>query len=242
MLLWRRTNIKLPIVSDKLAENKAWKFFRKLLNNDEQYFSFKNKKEPIMLTGSEGGKYYLYPDGNMARLDKDKPYVGRVSFGRHMAFPDFLSAVVVWVTKQEHLLKKAWGCGNLSLTYNNGRVSYEDGQPIPTMFDGNYTGTGFAVSSFNGIEHHPTIQLADDWNSVIGVALTSANKGDKVPIVVQGMARINEEGTIHSASGNVVMNMRATQNLSVGDLVTQESVEFGGESEDGEHTLPEQER
>lgn len=116
-------------------EDKAWTFFRKVLDNDEKYFTFKNKKEPIMLEGSAGGKYFLYPNGNIARLDKDKPHVGRISFGQKMPLPDFLSSIVVWITKNEHALKQRWGCGTINVYYGDGQAQYEDGHPLPNIRD-----------------------------------------------------------------------------------------------------------
>ena len=128
-------------------EAKAWQYFKELLGDDEKYFTLKTKKEPISVDGSDGGKYFLYPNGNLARIDKDRPLIGRILFGKQMPLPDFLTTILVWITKNEHVLKQKWKCGTLSIYYNEGEATYEDGIQLERLQDGNVFLTGIYFRS-----------------------------------------------------------------------------------------------
>lgn len=98
-------------------ETKAWNYFKKLLNDDEKFHKLKNLNEPIEITGSEGGLYYMYPSGQIASIDKNGPKIGNVTITDEMAGPDFMSAVLFHILNDEHKFKKVWGCGNLRVFY-----------------------------------------------------------------------------------------------------------------------------
>lgn len=101
------------------AEMKAWDFFKKLLGDDEKFFALVAKGEPIEIVGSIGGRYFLYPDGQLARIGSSKPELGRVVVSSNMPLADHLSALLLEVTKREPELIKNWRCGNLSFNYQN---------------------------------------------------------------------------------------------------------------------------
>ncbi|MEM2971542.1 MAG: hypothetical protein QW270_03870 [Candidatus Bathyarchaeia archaeon] len=124
--------------TNKNADEKAWAFFRKLLNNDGKYFTIKIKGEPIEISGSNGGRYRLYPNGHVMRLDKGTPQIGRVLKPSSFADPDLLSTLFIWITQKEDELIKNWGCGNLNVFYKpaeGGQVNI----PPPLMMSPIYT-------------------------------------------------------------------------------------------------------
>jgi len=95
---------------------KAWRFFRKLLNDDEKYFTIKNRREPIEIKGSEGGRYFLYPNGQVVVLGKSAPEIGK-AYSTVIARPDVLSTIYIWITQKEKAFLKRWNCGNMNIFY-----------------------------------------------------------------------------------------------------------------------------
>ena len=176
-----------------------------------------------MIDGSEGGKYYLYPNGNLARLDKDKPMLGRIQVDKKMPLPDFLSTTLAWITKNEKKLKQTWGCGNISAYYSQGNARFEDGQ-LYTMFN---------------TSEHPIITRANDYNMLftgdnvpnvepIGVALQSGNSGDTIPIAINGGVRVTPEGAT-PLPNTTILNSCITRDVSTGDVIQPSDIEVGGE-------------
>lgn len=114
------------------ANKKAWQYFRELVNDDEKYFSFKNKGTPLEIDGSDGGKYYLYPSGKFARISDDEPRLGSVNFGRDMPEADYFSTLFVWITKNEKVFKEKFGCGSISSGY---RQEQREEHILPANFN-----------------------------------------------------------------------------------------------------------
>jgi hypothetical protein len=105
------------------AEVKAWEYFRQLLNDDSKFVTIRLQKKPIEVLGSEGGRYFLYPSGQVVDLDDQGPKLGR-ALRNEMPDADLLSSLYVWITQKEAEFKREWKCGNLDVFYRqNPRVT-----------------------------------------------------------------------------------------------------------------------
>jgi hypothetical protein len=82
---------------------------------------FHNGEEPLQIRGSNGGLYFLYNNGQIARIDKDMPYLGRVTVSKELAPPDYLATIYVWITKRENDFVRLWGCGNITVEYSKSK-------------------------------------------------------------------------------------------------------------------------
>ena len=125
----------LEKIKDKFEtpEDKAWKYCRELLDDDEKYIKLRTKNEHITIKGSDGGEYVLYPNGEIVRLDKAYAKLGRISKTSRMPLPDHFSALIVWIKYNEKELKRRWGCGNISFIYNeqpSNREIIRDVEPL----------------------------------------------------------------------------------------------------------------
>jgi len=103
------------------SESKAWAYFKQVLNDDEKFVMFKEKKKRIGINGNNGGIYFLYPNGQIVRLDDDRPMMGNIYFNNTIHKVDFLTTVLMWIKHNEKELKRVWGCGSLSMLYNGHR-------------------------------------------------------------------------------------------------------------------------
>jgi len=100
------------------SADKAWSFFKQILDDEEKYTKFKDNNKPIQVTGDLGGEYFLYPNGSIVRIDDNSPMVGNVYFNDQIHRVDFLSTVLLWIKHNEQKLRQVWGCGGLSVIYN----------------------------------------------------------------------------------------------------------------------------
>jgi hypothetical protein len=123
------------MLSKKNPEEKAWQLLRSIMDDDEKYFALKNQKQPILVEGNLGGKYYIYPNGLLARIDTDKPFIGKVTQYNSLPIADKLAAIYVWITQKEDDVKKLWGCGNIDLFYDEGRIINGNGLEVPNIND-----------------------------------------------------------------------------------------------------------
>jgi len=125
-----KQKIKDKFVKESESAEKAWSFFKQILNDEEKYVAFKDKLKPIEVKGNEGGVYFLYPTGTIARIDEKSPMIGNIYFTDAIHKVDFLSTVLLWIKHNEDELKQVWGCGNLSVLYNGSRNMRDVNEPL----------------------------------------------------------------------------------------------------------------
>jgi len=152
-------------IKSEKAENKAWSLLRSIMSDDQKYHALKNARKPIEVHGSLGGRYFLYPSGAIARLDEETPFIGKVSSLKNLPVADRLATIYMWITQKEEQLKKLWGCGNISLYYNNGTLSNGDGLEAASIQDrqiGDYmmrTEYTFPTYTFDALLQKATAQM-----------------------------------------------------------------------------------
>jgi len=129
-------------------EQKAWNYLRTVINNDDAFFTLKTKNAPIQVQGSQGGQYFIYPNGFLARIDKDKPFVGQVRAFAQMPLPDQIAAIYIWITQKEDKVKELWGCGQLGMYYDGKRLATENGLNLPTIMDMASTGNNTDLGTY----------------------------------------------------------------------------------------------
>lgn len=113
------------MTEEQNANAKALSYLREVIDNDEKFNNL-NNGEPIDITGSEGGKYILYPNGHVVRLDKSSPKLGKLLENSIMPYPDVLATVYTWIMHDEKRFLKNWGCGNIHVTNPNANVATEN--------------------------------------------------------------------------------------------------------------------
>lgn len=111
-------------ITEENPQTKALIYLREVMRDDEK-FTRLNNGEAIEVIGSEGGKYILYPNGHVVRLDSDAPKLGKLLHNSSMPYPDVLCTVYSWITKDEQRFLKNWGCGNISIV-NAGSEANEE--------------------------------------------------------------------------------------------------------------------
>lgn len=156
----------IKTVQKRQAVKKAWRLLRGVIGDDDKFFTLKTQKHPIEVTGSNGGRYFLYPTGCLARIDVNKPFVGRVTAYRDMPLPDQLAAIYVWITQREEDVKSLWGCGNIDLSYRGDRLVTPEGLDAPNMHD-------ITHMPFNS-DTHPIIRVEDDYVNFTGCSFGSS--------------------------------------------------------------------
>lgn len=143
--------MKLNFVKDHLfketeSAEKAWSFFRQILDDEEKYTKFKEGNKPIQITGECGGEYFLYPTGSIVRIDDNSPMIGNIYFNDQIHKVDFLSTVLLWIKHNENKLRQVWGCGGLSVIYNGTKnignnLGHLNARPVRAEQIGQQTGT-----------------------------------------------------------------------------------------------------
>lgn len=101
-----------PLENPQTPEERAWQYLREFMKDDEKWDALRNG-EFIQLTGSEGGKYILYPNGHVIDLMVKNPKIGRISNSDVIPFPDVLCTMYAWITKDEKTFRENWGCGSM---------------------------------------------------------------------------------------------------------------------------------
>lgn len=100
-------------------EEKAWKYFESVVEDKEVVMMLKNGI-PVELTGSEGGKYFLYPSGKVVKIGTDEPLLGGFQDGANeLPKADILASAYLWITKNEKKMLSNWGCGKMKLLERN---------------------------------------------------------------------------------------------------------------------------
>lgn len=119
-----------------LKENpdfKAWKLVEQMLNDQEKYHRLRYEQKFIELDGSAGGRYFLYPNGEIVRLGEEQAHLGRGLRNGRMAFPDVLATIILWITKKEPELLEQWKCGNLDVLYERPNSLYQNHDVVRRM-------------------------------------------------------------------------------------------------------------
>lgn len=136
------------------SADKAWSFFRQILDDEDKFAKFKDSNKPIQVTGDLGGEYFLYPTGSIVRIDDNSPMVGNIYFNDQIHKVDFLSTVLLWIKHNETKLRQVWGCGGLSVIYNGTKnvgnnLDHLNQRPVRAEQIGMQTGTLFGAYARN---------------------------------------------------------------------------------------------
>lgn len=99
------------------AVDKAWAHLATLVGK-RKCASLRNGNF-VTITGSLGGKYIIYPNGHVVRLDKREPIQGKLLKSYTMPYPDVLSTMCAWIMYDEARFLENWGCGNISAVEEN---------------------------------------------------------------------------------------------------------------------------
>lgn len=95
------------------ATEKAWLLVKDILEDEDKYLDLRAGNY-IILRGSNGKDYVIYPNGSVAILKKSGIQQGKIS-GSDFVEPDYLATLIAWIRFSADELERSWGCGSLSL-------------------------------------------------------------------------------------------------------------------------------
>jgi len=190
---------------------RAWEYLRTLMDNEADYLALRNG-DSIVLTGSLGGRYVLYPNGHVVRLDKDAPKLGNISKTSSMPYPDVLATVFMWITKDEAAFRERWECGSLHV------VNQEEQAPLIEV--GQLIGAGGMIANramHDAFRDMAIVERRPWWRRNLGLIIIATIS--IVPILTIGVFLTNSISahfpTVVSSNSTVAASSPYTEAINI---------------------------